>query len=70
MAKFDSAIIKGTCSVCGKFFRNTSRKINIAIDKDDNKLYCMRCALDKIWAIAVGMLPGPLLDAPREGGGP
>ena len=46
---FFSEFAEGDCSVCGKHFKNNMRRKNIAKDRDDNKLYCKSCALDKVW---------------------
>ncbi|HDY88706.1 MAG TPA: hypothetical protein ENH82_11435 [bacterium] len=51
---FDNTIIGGICSVCGKTFKNNTKRINIAIDLRDNKKYCKSCALDGAWGIARG----------------
>jgi len=44
----DILIRSGTCCVCGKKFKNTPRRTNIARDLEDGKIYCKTCALGKV----------------------
>ena len=45
---FDNTVVNGICSVCGKFYKNKTECINIALNLDDNKLYCKNCAIDNL----------------------
>ena len=44
---YDNTITNGMCVGCKKHFKNNSRRINIALCLDDNKLYCKSCAIKK-----------------------
>ena len=44
---FDTSIKKGKCCVCNKCLENKPRRTNIAMDLDDNKIYCKTCAIKK-----------------------
>ncbi len=46
---YDNTVIGGVCSVCNKYFKNNTRRINIALDLENNKLVCKLCAILKAW---------------------
>lgn len=51
---FDSNIAGGTCSICGKYFKNNTRRRNISLNLENGKFYCKMCALDEAWIEAKG----------------
>lgn len=60
--KWDIFCESGVCIVCGKYFKNNSRRINIARNNEDDKLYCKNCAIGLEWDKCSAINTKELLD--------